>query len=179
MSNHGRDSGNANSAIIVTVSPEDYGGTEVLSGVEFQRTLEEKAFRAADGMLPYQRFEDFEKNKLSSSFGKVTPKCKGQYKLADLRNVLPEFISKDIIEGMHQFGQKISGFDDADTLLSGVESRTSSPVRIIRDESGNSSIKGIYPSGEGAGYAGGIMSAAMDGMKTAEKIIKEINQNGK
>ncbi len=179
MSNHGRDSGNANSAIIVTVSPEDFGGEGVLAGVEFQRKLEEEAFKAADGKLPYQRFEDFENGVISSDFGKIKAKCKGLYAFGNLRDVLPDFISKDIIEGMHQFGAKIKGFDDPDVLLSGVESRTSSPVRIIRDESGNSSVKGIYPSGEGAGYAGGIMSAAMDGMKTAEKIIKEINRNGK
>ena len=179
MSNHGRDSGNANSAIIVTVSPKDFAGEGVLAGVEFQRKLEESAYKAANGKLPYQRFGDFERNQISTEFGKIKPMCKGKYDFGNLREVLPDFVSKDIIEGMHLFAHKIKGFDDPDALFSGVESRTSSPVRINRDENGNSSIIGIYPSGEGAGYAGGIMSAAMDGMKTAEKIIKEINKNGK
>ena len=179
MSDHDRNSGNANSAIIVTVSPKDFGEDGVLSGMAFQRELEEKAYKSADGKIPYQRFEDFERNEKSSKFGSLLPKCRGQYAFGNLREVLPEFISRDIIEGMHEFAKKIKGFDDPDALVSGVESRTSSPVRILRDESGNSNITGIYPSGEGAGYAGGIMSAAMDGMKTAEKIVKEINENGK
>lgn len=176
MSNHARDSLNANSAIIVTISPEDYQAKGPLDGIKFQRELEEKAFKAANGYLPYQRFEDFENDRLTESFGKVKPCCKGKYDFGNLRDVLPEFISKDIIEGMHQFAKYIKGFDDADTLLCGVESRTSSPVRIKRDEvSGISNKEGIYPVGEGAGYAGGIMSAAMDGLKTVERIVKGIN----
>ena len=178
MSNHDRDSANANSAIIVTISPEDYGNGEPLSGVAFQRELEEKAFESAQGKLPYQKFADFETGTVSSEFGSIKACCKGQFAFANLRKVLPEYISKDIIEGMHEFGKKIKGFDNPDVLFSGIESRTSSPVRIGRDDYGNSNIIGIYPCGEGAGYAGGIMSAAMDGMKTVEKIIEEINVNG-
>ena len=179
MSEHKRDAVNANSAIIVTISPEDYGASGPLDGVKFQRELERKAFKAAGGKLPYQRFEDFENSRMSMEFGSVRPSCKGEYAFGNLREVLPDFISKDIVEGMHIFAEKLRGFDDPDTLLSGVESRTSSPVRINRDESsGLSNIPGLYPVGEGAGYAGGIMSAAMDGLKVVEKIVRSINQNG-
>ncbi|MBR1892966.1 MAG: FAD-dependent oxidoreductase [Lachnospiraceae bacterium] len=179
MSEHKRDAANANSAIIVTISPEDYGAASPLDGVQFQRELEKKAFAAAGGKLPYQRFEDFENSRISTGFGKVKPSCRGEYDFGNLREVLPEFISKDIVEGMHCFAERLKGFDDPDALLSGVESRTSSPVRINRDEStGLSNVDGIYPVGEGAGYAGGIMSAAMDGLKAVEKIVRSINHNG-
>ncbi len=172
MSYAARDGENANSAIVVTVSPEDYGGTDALSGIAFQRELEKKAFQAAGGRIPCQRLEDFRENRLTKKFGSVKPQCCGLTGMGNIRDILPEYISKDIIEGMDQFGRKIRGFDDPDTVLAGVESRTSSPVRIPRDKNGESVIHGLFPSGEGAGYAGGIMSAAMDGLKTAENVVR-------
>lgn len=172
MSYHSRSGKNANSAIIVTVTPEDYGGTDALSGVEFQRKLEEKAYNLAEGKIPVQRYEDFCKNQISSQFGKVTPSMKGNYAFANVRSIFPEEISQSIEDGIKKFNNKIRGFSQEDTLLSGVESRTSSPVRIKRGEGLMSEIAGLYPCGEGAGYAGGITSAGMDGLKVAEEIAK-------
>lgn len=172
MSYHSRSGKNANSAIIVTVTPEDYDGTNALSGVEFQRMLEEKAYQLAGGKIPVQRYDDFCKNRVSSYFGKVTPSMKGEYEFANVRSIFPEEIAKSIEEGIKKFNNKIRGFSQDDTLLSGVESRTSSPVRIKRGEGLMSEITGLYPCGEGAGYAGGITSAAMDGLKVAEEIAK-------
>lgn len=172
MSYHSRSGKNANSAIIVTVTPEDYGGTDALSGVDFQRKLEEKAYNLAEGKIPVQRYEDFCKNQISSQFGKVTPSMKGNYAFANVRSIFPEEISQSIEDGIKKFNNKIRGFSQEDTLLSGVESRTSSPVRIKRGEGLMSEIAGLYPCGEGAGYAGGITSAGMDGLKVAEEIAK-------
>lgn len=172
MSYHSRSGKNANSAIIVTVTPEDYGKGNALSGVVFQRRLEEKAYQLAGGKIPVQRYEDFCKNQVSSHFGKVTPSMKGNYAFANVREIFPEEIALSIEEGIKKFNNKIRGFSQEDTLLSGVESRTSSPVRIKRGEGLMSEIAGLYPCGEGAGYAGGITSAAMDGLKVAEEIAK-------
>ena len=179
MSYSGRASGFANSAVIVSVSPDDYlkyaasDTPAELSAIAFQRELEEKAYKAADGRIPVQSFGDFCKNELSDGF-EFEPCTKGEYASADVRSIFPEFISKDIETGMHEFGKKINGFDAPETLLAGVESRTSSPVRMLRDDSFQSNIRGLYPCGEGAGYAGGIMSAAIDGIKTAEAIAKSM-----
>lgn len=172
MSYSGRDSQNANSAIIVTVTPEDYDADTPLAGIEFQRKLEECAYRCAQGKIPVQLYKDFKENKPSEEFGKVQPQMKGLYELSNVREVFPEFISQSIIEGMEQFDRKIKGFAREDCLLSGVESRTSSPVRIVRNEAFESDVAGLYPCGEGAGYAGGITSAGMDGIKVAEAIAK-------
>lgn len=176
MSYHDRDSHNANSAIIVTVNPADYQKysaddvPEPLKGIEFQRFMEHQAFKRCNGAIPVQLFKDFSEHKESSSFGDVLPSMKGNYQLSDVRSLLPDFVAESIEEGVHAFGKKINGFDRYDCLLSGVESRSSSPIRITRDATFQSNIKGIYPCGEGAGYAGGITSAAMDGLKTAEAI---------
>ncbi|MCR4909392.1 MAG: FAD-dependent oxidoreductase [Lachnospiraceae bacterium] len=175
MSYSGRDGENANSAIVVTVNPSDFSGSSPLSGVEFQRRLEKEAFRLGDGEIPVQRLEDFIKHRKSEAFGEVRAAIKGKYRFADLRTILPEKLNLDILEGISDFGRKLPGFDSPDALLSGVESRTSSPVRILRDEGLESNIRGLFPCGEGAGYAGGIMSAAMDGMKCAEKVIQGFN----
>lgn len=169
MSYHKRDSKNANSAIIVTVFPRDFG-CEPLDGVEYQRKLEEKAYRLGNGNIPVQLLKDFINNKNSTSFGKVEPIFKGNHNFSNLNDLLPSEISESLKESFSYFGKKINGFDDGDTILAGIESRTSSPVRIIRDELLESNIKGIYPCGEGAGYAGGITSAAMDGVKVFEAI---------
>lgn len=171
MSYSGRNSDNANSAVIVTVNSDDFGSDDVLSGVDFAVRLEEKAYMIGEGRVPIQKFGDFESGKVSDSFGRVIPLTKGANSFANLRELFTDEINEAIIEGVHAFGRSIAGFDDYDSILSGVESRTSSPVRIVRDENFNSNIAGIYPCGEGAGYAGGITSAAMDGMKVAEAII--------
>ena len=172
MSYSGRDGRNANSAIIVTVTPEDFDGDDVLAGVRYQQKLERAAFITGNGKIPVQLFKDFRENRKSSEFKSVEPQMKGAFELANLNECLPEYICKSIVEGMYGFDKKIKGFATDDTLLSAVESRTSSPVRIVRDNDTLESVscKGLYPCGEGAGYAGGIMSAAMDGIKVFEKI---------
>lgn len=172
MSYSGRDSANANSAIIVTVTPEDFEGDDALAGVAFQRKLEERSFACAGGKIPVQLYRDFKANVPSKEFGEVKPQMKGLFELANVREIFPDVIGQSIVDGMEQFGRKIKGFDREDCLMSGVESRTSSPVRIHRNEQFESSLKGLHPCGEGAGYAGGITSAGMDGIKVAEAIAK-------
>ncbi len=170
-----RDGENSNAAIVCTVSPEDYKayGDDALAGVRFQRDIEKRAFDECKGAIPYQRYEDFRENRVTVSLGDTEPCCKGNYDLGNIRNILPGFICDDIIEAMPSFNKRITGYDGADTLFAGIEARTSSPVRILRDDSMQSvSHRGIYPVGEGAGYAGGIMSSAIDGMKAAEMYIK-------
>lgn len=171
MSYSGRDGKNANSAIIVSVKPEDFDGTDALAGVRFQQKLEEKAFSFADGKIPQQLFDDYCKNVPSVSYGTFESETRGDAALCNLRGLLPLELEDSFIEGMHAFSHAIPDFDRPDAILSGVESRTSSPVRICRNEAFESNVSGIYPCGEGAGYAGGIMSAAMDGLKVAEAVI--------
>lgn len=173
MSYSDRGSDNANSAIIVSVSPEDFDGTDALAGVRFQQKTEEKTYKLAEGKIPQQLFGDFCKNQASKSYGSYGSMHKGQAELVNLRGILPKKLEESFIEGMHVFGQTIPEFDREDAIMSAIESRTSSPIRMTRDESFEANIKGIYPCGEGAGYAGGIMSAAMDGLKVAEAIIKK------
>jgi hypothetical protein len=173
MSYSGRSSLNANSAIIVSVNRDDFGSDDVLAGMEFQRRLEEKAYELGKGAIPVQEYKDFKTNTLSGGAGNVTPQFKGDYRLANLRDLLPEELNEAIIESIDKFGYTIEGFDRNDAILAGVESRTSSPVRILRNEEYEGSVTGLYPCGEGAGYAGGITSAAMDGIKVAEAIIKK------
>lgn len=173
MSYQARDGENANSAMIVTVTPEDFPEKGTLGGIAFQRSLEKKAWELGKGKVPVQLFGDFCTHQVSRELGDVRPNIKGGYVLADVRSILPEEIGDSIEEGIFAFGKKLSGFDRKDAVLSGIESRTSSPVRLVRDQKGLSNITGIYPCGEGAGYAGGITSAAMDGIKTAEWIASE------
>ena len=173
MSYSGRNSGNANSAIIVTVTPDDYGNNGALAGMYYQRELEKLAYRYGDGNVPVQLLGDFRQDRISTGFGSVTPNIKGSYSFANLRNVLGTTISDSISEGVKGFAKHIKGFDMEDAVFSGVESRTSSPVRIIRNENCESDIKGLFPCGEGAGYAGGITSAAMDGIKVAETVCRK------
>lgn len=172
MSYYKRDSKNANSAIIVTIFPRDFG-TNPLDGVEYQRKLEKKAYELGNGKIPVQLLKDFEENKTSTRFGQVEPIFKGEYQFANLNELFSKEIIFSLKEAFPYFGKRIHGFDYPDTILAGVESRTSSPVRILRNESLESNIKGIYPCGEGAGYAGGITSAAIDGIKVAEKISQK------
>ena len=188
MSYSGRNGKNANSAIIVSVTPQDYGAGGPLAGIHFQRELEERAFQAAGGAVPVQRYADYAGTErengsaVAEADGMVrekrerhvpadfSPAIKGAWKFADLRDILPPSVRKAFLEGMEAFDRIIPGFADDAVCLSGVESRTSSPVRIPRDETLQSSVRGLYPCGEGAGYAGGITSAAMDGMRVAEAI---------
>ncbi len=181
MSNRARDGENANSALIVTVTPEDFRTVHpecpVLSGMEFQRHLETQAYKLCHGKIPVQLFQDFEAGRQSTGLGAVAPQMKGGYAFGNLRGILPDYIGSALVEGVYAFDRQVPGFARPDTLFSGVESRTSSPVRILRDEWCESSIKGLYPCGEGAGYAGGIMSAAMDGLRVAEQIVRKILDN--
>lgn len=177
MSYSGRSGNNANSAIIVTVTPEDFGGG-ILGGMEFQRQLEHLAYENGGGKIPVQLFGDFKNNRISTGFGAVTPCIKGAYAFADLNKVLPAFLTDSLKEGITGFAGQIKGFDMEEAVLSGVESRTSSPVRILRNEQLQSdSIGGLYPCGEGAGYAGGITSAAVDGIKVAERMYGVYKNN--
>ena len=210
MSYHGRAGENANSAVIVTVTKEDFGSDHPLAGVRFQRELEERAWKAGEGKVPVQRFGDFCRNVPSQeadfcgdssgagadlcrgssgtgadhsvdgsgagealSGGRIRPNIKGGWRPGDVRGIFPEEIGDSLEAGIHGMGRKIRGFDDLDALLSGVESRTSSPVRIRRNGEFQSNIPWVYPCGEGAGYAGGITSASMDGMKVAEALIRQ------
>lgn len=170
MSYHARAGENANSAMIISVRPEDYGSGHPLAGIEFQRKLERAAFAEGQGKIPVQLFEDFCRNQKSRQLGEIRPNTKGEWCLANVRNIFPEELSKGLEEGILGCERLIPGFTRGDALLLGVESRTSSPVRIERNEALESTVSGIYPCGEGAGYAGGIMSAAIDGIKVAEAI---------
>ena len=169
MSYNDRGGENANSAIIVTVTPDDFG-KEPLDGIAFQRDLERKAFESCGGKIPTQCLDGFVEGRVTENFGNVKPCFKGGYGFADINGILPTSVCESLKEAFPDFGRKINGFDNGDTILAAVESRTSSPIRIHRDENGESSLKGLYPCGEGAGYAGGITSAAMDGIRIAEYI---------
>lgn len=173
MSYQARDGRNANSAMIVTVTPEDFGGKDALAGMEFQRRLEAAAYRLGKGKVPVQLFGDFCRNTATAALGEVEPCIKGGYELSNVREIFPEELSAALEEGIKGCDSLIHGFARRDAVLSGVESRTSSPVRIVRNEAFESGIRGLYPCGEGAGYAGGITSAAMDGLKIAEAIAKK------
>ena len=171
MSNHARDTENANSALIVTVTPNDFGPNP-LDGIEYQRKLEKKAYEINNGKIPVQLYKDFKLNQKSTSFGNVKPIFKGDYELSNINEILPKYITESLIEGIEEFNKKIKGFSNDDAILAAIESRTSSPVRIVRDEN-YISIEGVYPCGEGAGYAGGITSAAIDGIKISEAIMNK------
>jgi len=171
MSYHARDGENANSAMIISVRPEDFGSDDALAGVEFQRKLEKAAYREGQGKIPVQLFGDFCRNKVSTKLGEIRPNTRGAWTFGNVRSIFPENLSTGLEEGIKGCEKLIPGFSREDALLLGVESRTSSPIRIERDhDTLESEVKGLYPCGEGAGYAGGIMSAAMDGIKVAEAI---------
>lgn len=171
MSYHARDGENANSAMIISVRPEDFGGDGPLAGVEFQRRLEKAAYREGKGKIPVQLFGDFCADRVSTSLGNIRPNTKGGWTFGNVRSIFPENLAAGLEEGIKGCENLIPGFAREDALLLGVESRTSSPVRIERDPATfESEQRGLYPCGEGAGYAGGIMSAAMDGLKVAEAI---------
>ena len=185
MSLFARDRANANSALVVAVGPDDFaalagmnGSAEncPLSGMEFQRHYEELAYNLGGGgyVAPVQLIGDFLQDKVSTKLGSIEPSYKPGYEFKDLRNCLPAAVIDTLKDGLITFDRKIKGFAKADGILTGIETRTSAPVRIERNERLQSiSAEGLYPAGEGAGYAGGIMSAAVDGLKVAESIMKE------
>ena len=173
MSYFARDGENANSALLVGVNPEDFEGDFPLRGMYFQKQLEEKAFSVGKGgyRAPAQNVVDFLKRKCTTNFESVNPTYLPDVQMSDLHEVLPKFVTDTMEEGIKYFDTKIKGFASSGVLI-GVETRSSSPVRILRDESLQSNIRGVYPCGEGAGYAGGIMSAGVDGIKCAIKILE-------
>ena len=180
MSNHARDERNANSALLVGISPRVLASEHPLAGMFLQQKLERQAFLAGGGnyAAPVSCVGDFLQNQTSSSFGKVTPTYRPGVKFVNPREYLPEFMVQTLKDGILEMGKKIAGFDDPESILTGVETRSSSPVRILRNEKLECvAIAGLYPCGEGAGYAGGITSAAVDGIKCAEKLIEKIENN--
>lgn len=173
MSYHDRNSKNANSAIIVSVSPKDFGADDALAGVRYQEKLETENYKRGNGLIPQQLFGDFCDDRLTTAYGDFGSCTKGNTIFAKLNGLMNADMEQSFKLGMEHFGHLIHGFDRKDAILSGMETRTSSPLRIKRDESFESNISGVYPCGEGAGYAGGITSAAIDGIKVAEAIIKK------
>lgn len=174
MSLHARDGENINGGLLVSVGPEDFPSDHPLAGMEFQRRLEKAAFQLGGGdfRAPAQTVGDFLEHRPSTGPGKVFPSYRPGVRWTDLHQCLPAFITEALEYGIPTLGQKLREFQDPEAVLTAVESRSSSPVRITRDETGQSALRGLYPCGEGAGYAGGIMSAAADGIRTAEQVCR-------
>lgn len=174
MSLHARAGENANSALLVSVMPSDFGSDDPLAGVEFQRRYEELAYRVGGGgyVAPAQRVEDFLKGRASARFGDVWPSYRPGVRPADLAECLPGFAVESLRMALPQLGRLLRGFDLPDAVLTGVETRSSAPVRIERGEDGCASVAGLYPTGEGAGWAGGIMSAAVDGIRQVKCVLQ-------
>ena len=179
MSYADRDGENANAALLVTIKPEDFPDQSTLSGVCWQEELEQAAFRAAGNTYraPAQRVEDFLQHRPSKEFGQVSPTYLPGVTLCDLHDVLPKIITDTLEQAIVHLDGTLARFADPDALMTGPETRSSSPVRILRGEDKQSALKGLYPCGEGAGYAGGIMSAAADGMACAEAILGAIKES--
>lgn len=176
MSYHARNARNSNAALLVGVKPEDFGDPHPLAGFVLQRTIEKAAFRAGGGSFtaPAQRVEDFLADRASSSFGEVLPSYRPGVVPADLRAVLPAWITDDLKKGIRAMNAQLPGFSSPDAVLTGPETRSSSPVRFLRDALGEAEdLRGLYPVGEGAGYAGGIVSAAADGIAAALKSMEK------
>ena len=176
MSEHARDAENSNSALLVGVEPSDFGGEHPLAGFEFQRQMERAAYTLGGGdyRAPAQLVGDFLARRESTALGDVRPSYLPGVTLTDLHACLPPFVSESLRAALPLFGRQLRGFDRPDAVLTGVESRSSSPVRILRDRQGQSAVEGVYPCGEGAGYAGGILSAAVDGIRCAEWVLQDI-----
>lgn len=173
MSVFARNGENANSALLVGVEPDDFGGDDPLAGVRFQRTWEQLAFEVGGGNYhaPAQRVGDFLKDIPSKDAGDVNPTYQPGVTYTNLSQCLPEFVHQTMREAIVRMDRQLHGFASAGAVLTGVETRSSSPLRILRDEKCQSELRGLYPCGEGAGYAGGILSAAVDGMKVAENVL--------
>ncbi len=174
MSNFLRNGINANSALLVNVTPKDFKGSSPLAGIYFQKDLEEKAFvlGGSNYFAPIQRVGDFLQNQKSKFIGEVTPTYQPGFTLSNLNEILPMFISSTLKQAIPFFDTKLEGFANSDAILTGLETRSSSPVKISRNDKLVSNISGIYPCGEGAGYAGGIMSASVDGIKCAISLLQ-------
>lgn len=174
MSEYMRDGINCNGALLVNVTPADFESDNPLAGIEFQRKIERAAFIAGgeNYNAPVQTVADFLKDSQTTHLGSVIPTHRPGYRFALLKDILPNFITRTLKAALPVFDNKIKGFAAPDAILTGVETRSSSPVRIVRDDTYQSDIKGFYPCGEGAGYAGGIMSAAVDGIKCAQAVIE-------
>lgn len=173
MSYSARDGKNANSALLVGVTPEDFSGDDVLAGCEFQRQIEQKAYNICNGTVPVTTVGQFVFDE-AFKLGKVVPTAKPKYDFADFSKIFPTYIIESLKMGILEFDKKIKGFANKNAVLTAPETRSSSPVKILRNEEFQSiNLKGLYPAGEGAGYAGGIMSAAVDGIKIAEYIINK------
>lgn len=174
MSEFSRNKANANSALLVGVSPQDFASDDVLAGVALQRSLEKKAFEAGGGgyKAPIQRVGDFLNNVKTNRLGSVTPSYTSGYTYSNLHDCLPQYISQSLSMGIMQMNNRLRGFANYDAIMTGVETRSSSPIRILRNDNLQSvNTQGLYPCGEGAGYAGGIISAAVDGIKCAEMVL--------
>ncbi len=174
MSYNARAAKNANSALLVGIEPSELEGDDVLEGCYLQRKIEQRAYKVARGAVPITTVGEFVYGK-PQKIGRIKPTVKPKARFADFDDIFPKFITDSLREGIKLMDEKIAGFACEDSILTAPETRSSSPVRIIRDESGQA-LKhiGIFPSGEGAGYAGGIMSAAVDGIKSAEKLIESL-----
>jgi uncharacterized FAD-dependent dehydrogenase len=177
MSQYSRNERNANSAIVVGITPEDYPG-HPMAGIAFQREWESRAYELGGRNYdaPGQLVGDFIKGQPSSEFGTVTPSYKPGVHLGDLATALPPYAIEAIREALPEFDKQIKGFAMRDAVLTGVETRTSSPIRVKRNDGDLQSLntRGLYPAGEGAGYAGGIMSAAIDGIRVAEALALDV-----
>ena len=175
MSYSKRDGLLANSALLVNVTPKDFNGDDPLAGIKFQEAIEKKAYNSTNHkyFAPVQLVGDFLNNRKSVKLGTIEPTYKPGYEFVELKDILPDFVTETLKKALIHFDKRIKGFAANDACLTGPETRSSSPVRILRDENHQSNIIGLYPMGEGAGYAGGIMSSAVDGLKTAEKIIEK------
>ena len=178
MSLYARDGENCNGGLLVSVTPEDFPGQGPLAGIAFQRELEARAFAAGGGgyTAPAQRVEDFLARRPSQGPGRVRPTYRPGVRWCDLWRVLPDVICQSLAEALPLLDRKLPGFADPDAVLTAVETRSSCPLRILRDEGGQSALRGLFPCGEGAGYAGGILSAAADGMRTAEHVLNAIQE---
>ena len=174
MSEAARDGENANAALVVQIRPEDTASAGLFGGLLLQEKWEAAAWQLGEGKIPLQLWEDFAAGRPSGALGAVQPACKGAWQMTDISGILPDYAARALREAMPQFDQTLPGFSRPDSLLCGIESRTSSPLRILRDERGESKIKGLFPCGEGAGYAGGITSAAVDGMRAAEAVTASL-----
>ncbi|MEG0757919.1 MAG: hypothetical protein RR505_05880 [Raoultibacter sp.] len=188
MSRFARDGVNANSALLVGVDPADFGSEDVLAGVELQRTMERAAYRlgAAEGSAyraPAQTVGDFLARKHGTPSAAVTPTYARGVVWCDLRECLPDFVADALAEALPLLDRRLKGFADSEAVMTGVETRSSSPVRIVRDETFQAQVRDgareasrLFPCGEGAGYAGGIMSAAVDGLRVAEALVAQITK---
>jgi len=175
MSEYAQNQVNSNSAVLVSITPSDFESDHALAGIAFQREWESRAFKLSGSNYhaPVQRFEDFMHGRESRKLGKVTPSYLPGTELAPLQECLPDYVVDSLKSGIYHLDRKLKGFAHPDALLTGVETRSSAPYRILRDDQFQSNIRGIYPAGEGAGHAGGIVSSAVDGIKIAEAIISK------